>query len=315
MPRQTELDSREPSVARASTKVTDESLLVLNRQGEFVPLVYSDKREAAAKSVEGLYRDHFGDHAAVISQHERITREFGLTTEEWNGALREAQQRYYEPSLAEIREELGKDKIKVPEDELLTDYRNALQEQSDFSTVPEEVRRAAISVMIANNGGGRNDVDDGFDPEDHLDDEEFDQGMQTTTRDAGILVTQTISEAHENGGLRTGKDQKTVVAGETNEAVTKPTDNEMKSALAARSALEAERQSILAEAQTPHEAELDGALKSYINGRADAYNNIRNALADSSTFELPSVIEPEEIAVIAPELGIDNGQQSLALGF
>jgi hypothetical protein len=167
--------------------------------------------------------------------------------------------------------------------------------------------------MIAINGGGRNDDDGGFDPEDHLDDEEFEQGMQTT-RDAGILVTQTINEAQENGGLRTGKDQKTVIAGETNEAVTKPTDNEMKSALAARSALEAERQSILAEAQTPHEAELDGALKSYINGRADAYNNIRNALADSSTFELPGVIEPEEIAVLAPELGIDNGQQSLSLG-
>jgi hypothetical protein len=93
-----------------------------------------------------------------------------------------------------------------------------------------------------------------------------------------------------------------------NEVVAKPTDNEIKSALAA------ERHSILAEAQTPHEAGLDGALKSYVNGRADAYNNIRNALAESSTVELPSLIEPEEIAVISPELAMDDRQQSLAMG-
>ena len=85
--------------------------------------------------------------------------------------------------------------------------------------------------------------------------------------------------------------------------------------MAARSALETERENILAEAQTPHEVGLDGALKSYVNGRADAYNNIRNALAESSAVELPKLIEPEEINVAPPTLAIDDRQQSLSLAF
>jgi len=127
------------------------------------------------------------------------------------------------------------------------------------------------------------------------------------------LVAQTINEAQENGALRIGTDQQTVVAAETNEVVEKPTEKEMQSALVARSALETERQNILMEAQTPHEVGLDGALKSYVNGRADAYNNIRNALAESSAVELPKLIEPEEINVAPPTLAIDDRQQSLAL--
>ena len=127
------------------------------------------------------------------------------------------------------------------------------------------------------------------------------------------FVAQTINEAQENGDLQVGTDQQTVVAAETNEVVEKPTENELKSAMAARSALETERDNILAEAQTPHEVGLDGALKSYVNGRADAYNNIRNALAESSTVELPKLIEPEEINVAPPTLAIDDRQQSLSL--
>jgi hypothetical protein len=128
-----------------------------------------------------------------------------------------------------------------------------------------------------------------------------------------LLVAQTINEAQENGDLRVGTDQQTVVAVETNEVVEEPTDKEIKSALAARSALETERQNILVEAQTPHEVGLDGALKSYVNGRADAYNNIRNTLAESSAVELPNVIEPEELSVIPPTLEIDDRQQTLQL--
>jgi hypothetical protein len=132
------------------------------------------------------------------------------------------------------------------------------------------------------------------------------------TAERDVLVNQTINEAQENGALKVEADQ-TVIAQETNEVVENPTDNEIKSALAARSALEKERQSILAEAQTPHEPGLDGALKSYVNGRVDAYNNIRNAMAESSAIELPEVIEPEDIAVVAPTLEIDDRQQSLEL--
>lgn len=145
------------------------------------------------------------------------------------------------------------------------------------------------------------------------------QGIETyrpegiTLSNERALVAQTINESQENGALRVGTDQQSVIAEETNEAVVKPTDKEMQSALAARSALETERQNILAEAQTPHEVGLDGALKSYVNGRADAYNNIRNALAESSTVELPNVIEPEEIAVVPPTLEIDDRQQILQL--
>jgi hypothetical protein len=132
------------------------------------------------------------------------------------------------------------------------------------------------------------------------------------TAERDLLVNQTINEAQENGALKVEADQ-TVISQETNEVVANPTDNEIKSALAARTALEKERQSILAEAQTPHEPGLDGALKSYVNGRVDAYNNIRNAMAESSAIELPEVIEPEEIAVVAPTLEIDDRQQSLEL--
>ncbi len=143
------------------------------------------------------------------------------------------------------------------------------------------------------------------------------RGFTSMPRDRAqreLIVAQTINESQENGALEVGTDQQTVVAAETNEVVKKPTEDELKSALAARSALETERENILAEAQTPHEVVLDGALKSYVNGRADAYNNIRNALAESSTVELPNVIEPEEINVAPPTLAIDDRQQSLSLG-
>jgi hypothetical protein len=145
------------------------------------------------------------------------------------------------------------------------------------------------------------------------------QGIETyrpegiTLSNERALVAQTINESQENGALRVGTDQQTVVAVETNEVIKKPTEKEVQSALATRSALEAERQNILVEAQTPHEVGLDGALKSYVNGRADAYNNIRNALAESSAVELPKMIEPEEINVAPPTLAIDDRQQSLAL--
>ena len=142
------------------------------------------------------------------------------------------------------------------------------------------------------------------------------RGFISMPREPGqrdLVVAQTINEAQENGALQIATDQQTVVAVETNEVVEKPTDKEIKSALAARSALETERQNILVEAQTPHEVGLDGALKSYVNGRADAYNNIRNALAESSTVELPNVIEPEEIAVVPPTIEIDDRQQILQL--
>jgi hypothetical protein len=128
---------------------------------------------------------------------------------------------------------------------------------------------------------------------------------------AEMLVAQTINEASENGHLRVQGNE--IVAKETNEVLVKPIDKEIASAMAARSALETERQNILTEAQTPHEVGLDGALKSYVNGRADAYNNIRNALAESSAVELPKVIEPEEISVVPPTLAIDDRQQSLQL--
>jgi hypothetical protein len=124
--------------------------------------------------------------------------------------------------------------------------------------------------------------------------------------EAETLVAQTINEAQENGALTVGTNPETVVAEETNEIVAKPTEKEIKTAL------EAERQNILTEAQTPHEPGLDGALKSYVNGRADAYNNIRNALAESSAIELPRAIEPEEIAVVPPALALEQ-QESLQL--
>jgi len=123
------------------------------------------------------------------------------------------------------------------------------------------------------------------------------------------LVGQTVNEAQENGDLRV--DDKQIVAKETNEVLANPTDKEIASAMAARSALETERQNILAEAQTPHEVSLDGALKSYVNGRTDAYNNIRNALAETSAVELPKAIEPHELAVVAP-LAIER-EQSMSL--
>jgi len=122
-----------------------------------------------------------------------------------------------------------------------------------------------------------------------------------------VLVAQTINEAQENGDLRV--DDNRIVATETNEVVTQqPTL--IASALAARSALETERQNILADAKTPHEVSLDGALRSYVNGRTDAYNNIRNALVETSVVELPKAIEAHELAVVAP-LAIER-EQSLS---
>ncbi len=186
------------------------------------------------------------------------------------------------------------------------------QRFSDIHNVPLEEVHASLE---AQKNDYNTEEDHEEEDQDLVDADEWnkERGFTSMPRDRANLVAQTINESQENGDLRVGTDQQIVVANETNEVVEKPTENELKSAMAARSALETERENILTEAQTPHEVGLDGALKSYVNGRADAYNNIRNALAESSAVELPKLIEPEEINVAPPTLAIDNRQQSLSL--
>jgi len=53
------------------------------------------KLDTVTTLIEGLYHDHYGDHAAVIGHHAFITQQYSLTNEQWTKALHEANQRYY----------------------------------------------------------------------------------------------------------------------------------------------------------------------------------------------------------------------------
>jgi hypothetical protein len=97
----------------------------------------AEKVESVTKVVEGLYQDNLGDHAAVISQHERITREYGLTNEQWAVALRQAQQNIHDPG--------GREEAKY--------YGQAAPSKEWLQQEAERIRQAADLVVPAAEAG------------------------------------------------------------------------------------------------------------------------------------------------------------------
>jgi hypothetical protein len=108
----------------------------------------AEKVETVTKVVEGLYQDNLGDHEAVISHHERIAREYGLTNEQWVSALRQAQQNIYDPGRREEAKYYGEsaaDPINAP----VTASKEWLQQEAERIREASELAVPAAEADLA----------------------------------------------------------------------------------------------------------------------------------------------------------------------